>query len=263
FQLFQNGKLPHIWTNVDTDSIDALLSSDGFIAYVYENEEEYFIVNQNKIDVINSYSCPSIFALQYHELKQALLMYKNERIKSSSCELFKNCWADEKRIYFKNKPEDCMQISLNEFLKNRLRGIDIVREYNLGASKPVDVRVYWNEANRAALIEVKWLGRSVKDNGELSTPYSNSRANDGMQQIKEYLDLENSDTPIVITKGYLVVVDGRRRGIHKSKVSRISLQNGMAYKNTELTIANDKKYWETYKNIEKPIRMFAEPICEK
>ncbi|MCB0000896.1 MAG: hypothetical protein KDE56_34275, partial [Anaerolineales bacterium] len=104
--------------------------SNDFIAYIYENEQEYFVVNNHKIEIRNSYSCPSIFALQYHDLNEALLTYKNDRIKTSSCEHFKDCWADEKRIYFKKKPEKCMQKSLSEFLKNRIRGVDVVREYN-------------------------------------------------------------------------------------------------------------------------------------
>ena len=83
-----------------------------------------------------------------------------------------------------------------------------------------------------------------------------------MKQIKEYIDLERGDTPSIITKGYLVVVDGRRRNISKNKVGNISRDDGMHYANKELKIDDDKKYWVTYSNIEKPIRMFVEPICE-
>ncbi len=264
FQLLQNNDdLPLIWTNIENTPIETLLSAHDSIAYVYENEQEYFVVNNKRVNIVNKFRCSSIFALQYHYLNEALSRYQNERIITSSCVHFKKCWADEKRIYFKNKPEDCMQESLSEFLHNSIRGVDVVREYNLDASKPVDVRVYWREANRAALIELKWLGKSLDKDGGLSTGYTNARANDGMTQIKEYLDLENSDSPMVITKGYLVVIDGRRKRVNNHKISQISLNHGMAYQNKELDIADDKKYWENYGNIEKPKRMFAEPICEK
>lgn len=264
FQVFQEDRLPYIWNNIKNKDIDDLLSADNnFIAYVYENQKEYFIVNQTVIEIPNYFGCPSIFALQYHYLNEALLIYKNERVKTVSCEHFRKCWDDDKWIYFKNKPEGCLQVSITEFLKSRLRGIDVVREYNLGASKPVDVRVYWREANRAALIEMKWMGKSLNKEGNLSTPYSNSRANDGMNQIKEYIDLERGDTPSIITKGYLVVIDGRRGKINKNKVDSISRANGMYYSGKKLEIKEDKKYWETYPNIEKPIRMFVEPICKK
>lgn len=264
FQLKNEDTLPLIWKNVSDKSISELLdASSDFIAYVYENNEEHFIVNHQKIQIKNKFSCPSIFALQYHYLNEALLYYKNERVKTVSCEHFKKCLADKKWIYFKNKPEKCMQISLNEFLINRIRGIKIaIREYNLGASKPVDVRVYWREANRAALIELKWLGQSLNDSGEIGTSYSNGRANDGMRQIKEYIDLECGDTPSIITKGYLVVVDGRRRNISDNKVSSLSRDDGMHYAGEELNIKEELKYWETFPNIEEPIRMFVEPICE-
>jgi hypothetical protein len=255
--------LPLIWNNVEDDLIDQLLStSNDFIAYVFENNTEYFMVNDKKINIQNNYSCPSIFALQYHYLNEALLDYKSESIRKSSCELFKNCWDDAKWIYLKNKPEECMQISLKEFLRTRIRGVNVVREYPLGASKPVDVRVFWREANRAALIELKLMGQTLKSDGTIGTEYTNKRGNDGMSQIKEYIDLDGSDSPTVITKGYLVVIDGRRKNIKSTKVSQISREDGFHYQNNELSIDTDKKYWETFPNIEKPIRMFVEPICE-
>ena len=265
FQLKSDDNLPLIWKNVNNENILELLdTADNFITYVFDGIEEYFIVNCKKIQISNKFNCPSIFALQYHYLDEALLDYKNMRINTVSCEHFKKCWADEKWIYLKNKPEKCMQISLNEFLINRIRGIKIaIREYNLGASKPVDVRVYWREANRAALIELKWVGQSLKDSGEIGTSYSNGRANDGMRQIKEYIDLERGDTPSIITKGYLVVVDGRRRNISDNKVNSLSRDDGMHYAGEELNIKEELKYWKTFPNIEEPIRMFVEPICEK
>lgn len=261
FQIRDNEELPIIWTNEDNHS-NLLDTENNFIAYLFENKKEYFIVNRQKIPIQNRFSCPSIFALQYHYLNEALLDYKNERVRKVSCEHFKKCWTDEKWIYFKNKPERCMQVSLSENLKNSVRGVNVVREYNLGASKPVDVRVYWREANRAALIELKWIGQSLKKDDTLGTSCSNGRANDGMKQIKEYIDLNSSDSPSVITKGYLVVIDGRRRKIRANRVRSISKKDGMHYENKGLEIDQDKQYWKTFTNIEKPLRMFVEPICE-
>ena len=256
-------RLPLYWVNVDRLETNKLLKiNKKFIAYVFENQKEYFIVNSKKIEIQNNHSCPSIFALQYHYLYEALQDYKIERVKNVSCEHLKKCWADNKWIYLKNKPESCMQISLSEFLKSRVRGINVIREYNLGASKPVDVRVFWREANRSALIELKWMGYSLKNNEEIGTNYSNRRGNDGMKQIKEYIDLNRSDSPITITKGYLVVIDARRRNISSVKVDSISRTDGYYYQNKELNIKDDKKYWASYSEIEKPIRMFVEPICE-
>lgn len=153
-----------------------------------------------------------------------------------------------------------MQISLKEYLTNSLRGVDVVREYNLGASKPVDIRVYWKGANRAALIELKWLGHSKDDAGALSTSYANGRGNDGLDQLKEYMDLDNQDTPTCITKGYLVIIDGRRRGA-PNNLLQINSANGMYYRDKEIDFDADKKFFESMSTMEEPIRMFAEPIC--
>lgn len=255
-QIKSNGILL-LWEDID---ITDIYETSDALFYCYENEAEYFCVNNNKIDIINHYNCSSVFSIRYHELKEALDNYKIDQILHSSCEILKTCWHDDNRIFFKNGPEETMQKSLLQYLRNRLRGVEAVREYNLGASKPVDIRVYWKNANRAALIELKWLGKSKNDDGEFSTKYSRSRACSGMKQLKEYLDLDAQDTPTCITKGYLVVIDGRRRraGVDTTE---ISCSDGLHYQDKELDIPDENRYFETIQNFEKPIRMFARPIC--
>lgn len=258
FQLFQNDRLPLLWQDVQSDNV---FNSTNAIIYSYKNSKEIFVANNVEIEIINRFDCASIYALQYHYLSEALLKYKSEKIRYSSCTIFRESWFDVgTRIYFKQQPEEIMQKSLSEFLDSSLRGVDVVREYNNGGSKPVDVRVYWKEANRAALIELKWLGQSKNSEGNLSTAYSNSRGNDGLDQLKEYMDLENQDTPTCITKGYLVIIDGRRRGVN-ANLTTININDGMHYSNQELKYAADKNYFDTITGFEKPIRMFAEPIC--
>lgn len=262
-QLFQDEEeLPIIYINLDDKKIDNVKTVTDYVVYEFINGKELFNTNQTDIKVPNRYTCPSIFALQYHFLNESLLRYKTERIRKVSCEHFKNCWSDKKYLYYVNEPEDPIQLSVSEYLKNSLRGVDIVREYNLGASKPVDIRVFWSEANRAALIEIKLMGRAVDKNRKPNDyEYTNKRANDGMDQIKEYIELAESDSPKVINKGYLVVVDGRRKGLSKSPV-KISLADGLHYENIELEIDKGKQFYENHLNIEEPIRMFAEPICD-
>lgn len=257
-QLFQTDRLPLIWQNVNPENI---FNSDKAVAYSYHDYKEYFVANKNKIEIINRFDCASIYALQYHYLSEALLKYKEEKIRYSSCLIFRESWFDTAaRIYFKQQPEETMQKSLSEFLDSSLRGVDVVREYNNGASKPVDVRVYWKEANRAAMIELKWLGQSKNAQGALSTAYANGRANDGLDQVKEYMDLENQDTPTCITKGYLVIIDGRRRGVAANPLT-INVADGMHYRNQGITFDPDKNFFDTMTGFEEPIRLFAEPIC--
>ena len=252
------------WSNLPDDVFTSIVESENsFIGYHFtgHSQKETFKVNNTDVPIKNQYSCPSIFALQYHYLEEALRDYHNERVRKVSCEHFRNCFTSSQYIYFRNKPENCMQKSLGEFLKSRLRGVNVDREFNLGASKPVDVRVYWREANRSALIELKWLGQSLKEDGNLGTSYANARANDGMRQIKEYYDMSVQDNPTIISKGYLVVIDGRRKGTSTSLVSTIGRENGMDYANQDLTIREELRFWTTFPEISNVFRMFVEPIC--
>jgi hypothetical protein len=142
-----------------------------------------------------------------------------------------------------------------------MRGVDIDREHNLDASKPVDVFVNWKSSNRRALIEIKWLGESLSSDGsKISTSYTNSRATDGAVQIKEYLDLSERDAPNYIVKGYLVVIDGRRKNVTIDTVE-ISEADGLHYQDKELQFDDEHDYTKKIYNFEKPIRMFAKPIC--
>jgi len=110
------------------------------------------------------------------------------------------------------------------------------------------------------LIELKWLGQSKNPEGELSTSYANGRGNDGLTQLKEYMDLENQDTPTCMTKGYVVIIDGRRKGVAANPLT-IDVGNGMHYREQEITFAPDKNFFDTMTGFEKPIRMFVEPVC--
>lgn len=252
-----NLSLPRLWQNVNTD---AITNSDRAIVYSYQNKDEFFMANGQKIEIKNSFNSASIYALQYQQLEMCLQTYKEE-VLHSSCVVFRECWDDPStRILFKNAPEDKMQESLEQHLRKAIRGIDVVREYNIGASKPVDVRVYWTEANREALIELKWLGKSINEKRSITATYSDARANEGAKQLKEYLDKVQQDTPTCISKGYLAVVDGRRYGTKPDTVS-ITRNHGLYYRDRDVVYADEHKYYDTMNNYEKPIRFFTEPVC--
>ncbi len=260
-QIMSDGRLLY-WQNID---YKGHLNNPETLFYLFHNNREFFYANTNKIE-ITCYPKGSRFATQFIKLEEVLSNYAIEKIKYSSCPIFETAWFDNNRIFFKGGgkdiPENIMQSSLSNYLKDNIRGIEteILREYTLGASKPVDIRVHWKEANRAVLIELKWLGKSKKVDGNIASTHYNGRANEGMVQLKEYMDLENQDTPTCITKGMLVVIDGRR---HNSGVDTVTIktQDGKYYLNKELIIDEDKQYYESNSHFERPIRMFAEPIC--
>jgi len=251
-----------MWTNLNKDSI---LKNKDVLFYIFKKGTEYFSFNNKIINILPFKKKYSIYSPYFDILENELNDYYIYRILNSTCEIFNKSWADEKRIYFKNKPEEEIQKSLTEYLRSTLRNqVEvIVREYNLSTKKPVDICVHWGTANRSALIEVKWLGVSLnKNNNNKSTEYTNSRATDGMKQLKEYLDLMARDAPGIITKGYLVIIDGRRKGISKKIVSVICEKDGLYYESKEISIPSGYDYSNTIYNFEPPIRMFARPVCQ-
>lgn len=244
----------YLWKDINDLSF---LENTDTVFYCYENNTEYFYVNNQRIDVPHYFDCSSIYALHYFYLNRVLAQYKTEKILTSNCSEFKKCWLDNNRIFFKPAPEKQMQISLESFLSSALRGVEVVREYNLGASKPVDIRVKWTEANKSALIELKWIGKSKKGNS--LTSHTDSRADEGSKQLKEYLDMDNTDTPSIISKAYLVVIDGRRDKTNKNTTT-INYTDGLFYENQEINFSDEHKYFERLKDFVRPIRMFAKPI---
>jgi hypothetical protein len=235
------------------------LKDENTVFYNYEDNKEYFYISNQKIEIPHFFECSSIYALHYYYLNDALMRYKNERILTSNCMIFKECWYDSMRIFFKVSPEKKIQESLKEFLSSALRGVEVVREYNLDTSKPVDIRVKWTEANKSSLIEIKWLGKSKNKNGKITANHNDSKADRGAKQLKEYLDMDNTDTPNIISKAYLVIIDGRRRHTNEG-TKDINFENGMFYENREINFTDENKYFERLKNFEKPFRMFAKPV---
>jgi len=268
-QLFNDGNIL-MWEDVDSSKI---FDCQENIVYLFEANKEKFFVKNKEIDItIRSFG--SRYSEEFDELEVQLNNYHLHKIKYSSCPIFSDSWSSDKRIFFKaidkekkerNIPEDYIQKSLQNFIKDlsifkgKIGQFEPTREHNLDARKPVDIIVRWEKSNRIALIEIKWLGKSIHD-GQIKSEHTNSRANEGFKQLKEYFDLAKRDNPNKLIKCYLVVIDARRRQTNE-QTTTISFENGMYYANQEIELDDDKKYHLIYKNIQTPIRMFVEPIC--
>jgi len=254
----------------DSFNEDALLDSTSSLIYKFHNNREYFIANKQTIEITEQYF-GSRFSNEFWELNNFLERYALQKIRQSSCPIFNKSWYDEKRIFFKGGGKDIPEKFMQESLKNFIDDIRIFkgeigqfendREHMLNAERPVDLIVKWEKSNRIALIEIKWLGKSKNEEGRITSTHTNNRADEGYQQLKEYCKLAKRDNPTKIIKCYLVVIDGRRWQTNEDTTT-ITHINGMHYENKELEIGQDKQYWKTHPNIEKPIRMFVEPICE-
>jgi hypothetical protein len=246
-QVFNDSSKMIFWENQDPFN---LFEQNDTLIYHFDNNKEYFYANDKTID-ITIFNKGSRFATQFNDLISALIDYSNHKIRKSSCKHFSDSWFDKNRIFFKgggsgsNIPEKFMQLSLHEFLNSVFRGISMEssREYNLvGDStkpKPVDIKINWREANRTALIEIKFLGTVKKEsNGEIYT-LDNPRANAGINQLKGYHDLATMDTPTTIVKSHLVVIDARRNNLIAGQ-TEINTTDGMYFKDQEIMIDDDK-----------------------
>lgn len=243
---------------------DTFISSQSphALIYHYDSKYECFYVNRNKHQLENpSAKSYSVFCRPiYSDLTEALNHYANHLLRKSRCRIFSQAWLDSNRICFAKKPEKFMRNSLEQYLISSLRDVEVRPEQNIDESHPVDIKITWQIINRIAIIEIKWLGLSIDPVGNTRTPYTESRANSGARQLAEYLDQNAPRSTLCPTRGYLVVVDGRRKLPSDGSVPpSINTSDGMHYANK--AIAWTDNHHLTRKDFEPPIRMFAEPIC--
>ncbi|MCP4610370.1 MAG: hypothetical protein GY845_16790 [Planctomycetes bacterium] len=247
--------------------IDLENLAQNAIVYLYQNEQESFIVNGSPQKIPNpdgTRTYVSVFARPtFRSLAKALDAYKWKIVSGSGCEILSHAWFGGKkshRLCFVNdKPEAIMRKSLTQYLKHVLRGADVQPEVNVDESHPVDIQVAWMFTNRLAIIEIKWMGNSLNATGDKFTAkHRDFRAREGARQLAEYLDSKHTWAPLKEVIGYLVVIDARRKGIKVSDTC-IDRENGFWYKDREVEF--EPEYHKIRPDFSEPIRMFAEPIC--
>jgi len=252
-ELLETGDF-RVWQNA---TIDLAVATAAAVVYRFTPGREDFVVKGASHIVLNP--APehiSVFArATFSSLADALADYGRVAVRSSSCYIFNEAWDSPQRLFFKAGPEWRMRRSLQQFLSNRIRDVDVLPEQNVSETKPIDIKVLWNLTRSEALIEIKWLGKSRSDGKVIG--YWDQRARDGAKQLAEYLDMYRTLNPHVSVKGYLVVIDGRRYGM-KDDATIVSRENGLHYEKLEVEF--DPKYHELREDFQPPVRMFAEPI---
>lgn len=224
-----------------------------------ESIKEVLHTKSKKFKIPESADSESIFATRtFKELDEAISYYKCDRARYAKCPMLKAA-MDTNRIFFKAQPESLLRDSLYDFLCQRLRGecIDIQTEQIVDSSHPVDIKVTWKYTNNAAILEIKWLGKSINSNGKFTKYYEN-RAKDGAKQLKNYLEQCKIYTSNNVTFGYLIVFDLRRRNTNIN-TKEISKKFGFWYKNSEIEYNTEYCKRDDFMS---PIRIFIEPRCE-
>ncbi len=256
-QILDNGQFL-LWNDLQPDLAE--LAKEA-VVYLYQNQAEYFFAGDKRAEIpkVASSYATMFSSKKFGDLIEVLEHYRVSMVCHSTCYIFRTVWRDTNRIFFMNAPEHIMRDSLTQFLRSRLRGdVYVHPEQNVDETKPVDIRVIWMFSTKLALIEVKWLGKSMNDKGTIVNR-TQARALEGANQLADYLDRNLIHSPKGTTRGYLVIIDGRRYGTNKKTLS-ITIENGFHYQDAEIEF--NPKYHETRNDFERPIRMFAEPICQ-
>lgn len=230
--------------------------------YQYTPSKEYFHTKTKTCELPQIPGTTSCFAIStFKSLEEALSHYKTTVVKYADCLYIKTALNSDERLFFKPHPEHLLRDSMVYFLKARLRGegLEVRPEQAVDTSHPVDVKVTWGFTNHIALIEIKWLGKSLnRATNTFTSNYTDSRARDGAKQLAEYLDANAIQVPNHNTVGYLVVFDLRRKST-KEDTTQINEQNGRWYEDKEITY--DPQYHIIRKDFALPTRMFITPQC--
>jgi hypothetical protein len=204
----------------------------------------------------------SQFLLNYFiDLKQALLAYRDSMARTSKCHLLCEAWADKNRLWFHAAPEYRLRRALHNYLYSYLRHdhIDLREEQNVNDSDPVDIKIVWRMENRTAIIEVKWIGKSIDlEARKITATYGDARAREGARQLAGYLESHKQQAAKEDTRGYLVVFDCRRWGLKRSATA-VAKAEGFYYHAREITYRPE--FHKRRRDFEEPIRMFLEPVC--
>lgn len=247
-----------VFSTSDIQTTD-ILPTD--FVYQYTRQKEIFHTLTTTCVLPRIPGTDSCFTIStFKELDEALLHYKTSVAKYAECQHIKTAAHSDNRIFFKPHPEHFLRDSLVYFLRVRLRGegLEVRPEQNVDTSHPVDVKITWGFTNHIALIEIKWLGKSLNQSTLTFTEYSASRARDGAEQLANYLEANKMQVPNHTTMGYLAIFDLRRRNANEN-TTQISVTDGFWFQNQE--IVYNPEYHRIRSDFAMPIRMFITPQC--
>lgn len=251
---------PFVWKTIPTEISNVINTG---VVYRLLQSVETFSINGAAMPVLKVIEgAISQFLLNsFTDLREALLAYRDSMARTSKCHLLCEAWAEKNRLWFDTKPEFRLRKALHNHLYSYLRhdGIDLREEQNVDDSHPVDIKVVWRMENRSAIVEVKWIGKSINlKTRKITANYGDARARRGAKQLAEYLEAHRQQAAKEDTRGYLVVFDCRRKKL-KPTATALAKADGLHYRNRE--IAYNPEFHKARQDFDEPIRMFLEPVC--
>ncbi len=211
------------------------LSKDGNIAFLLlQNKINYFIKGSDKSE-------SPFFSLadvkKYNEKKDisqindVLSQYQeNLKDRKTYCKFFielshlkslhldlmpkieEKTFINDFKHLLRNKPEDTFREDLRQFLSYNLK-VSQVKEFLLENMQRLDIYLY-DEYGEIYLIEVKWVGESVHQNGKKIGTKFNSKNIDpnAFLQTLNYLELLYNKGENIV-RAYLIVFDARKTNL--------------------------------------------------
>ncbi|WP_157549176.1 hypothetical protein [Nonomuraea candida] len=247
----------YVWKEQsDVEAIHA-----GRVIYHYEpGKGEKFWIDGVEGEVPSSVAFTRIFGIsRFEDLADCLNHYAIHLARSSECNILAALWREDGRVMWKAGPETEMRKSLYQHLKSSLRegNPDITQETRVDDRNPVDIQVKWENSNRIALIEIKWIGASgvLGDKPRITKRWPESRALDGLRQLAEYLDLTRARAGAYDRRGFLFVYDARRARVTADTLV-LSRRDGLKYQDAHIRFQADLL---SRSDMAAPIRCFCEP----
>lgn len=252
------------------DDFDLKTLAQTCLVYRYENETERILAKQyeDPIPKVSSALKSNFAKPTLASLEEALERYRLQMALHSKCKILAAIWedgVDESRLILVNRPEKFMRDSLVQALSCLLTTDATVRpEHNTDETKPVDIRVEWFSSKAAAIIEIKWLGKSLAQSRDKSvtaeptyTDYGLARAQAGAKQLADYLDRDvRHANPTNSTQGYLVIFDARRKHAKKPN-DALNKEDALHFANANIDY--DPDYAKNRSDFAPPYRFFLTP----
>lgn len=251
--VFPDGQY-RVWSTLPLSSY----SHDCLVYRISGTHEEFWLRSKWKpVPTVlpghrSSFSIPT-----FTDVESALDDYASRYVRRSTCEKFSECWEDAgARMFLVPGPEHIMRDSLYRYLRAVFKSeVEVQREQNVDATQPVDIRLTWTFSPVRVLIEIKWLGKSRSNTGRVVSYYER-RATEGAKQLFDYLQTYAQTYPNAAIRGYLVVIDARRRGLGPAN-PLVSKADAWHYQHSD--IVYDPDYSAATDMYRPARRMYSEP----
>lgn len=243
------------YVEIIIEKVNVISLSNNYLVYQWTQRDHLADKFVLKGDVVPYCQDPctnglSYFARKtYKSLEDALIYYRDNMALDAKGKALKDSLRHN-RLFFKNAPESLLQEALCEYLISSLRDqATVKREETVDESHPVDLRITFKSTNHMALIEIKWLGRSINESETGFTAIHDvKRAKDGAKQLVDYIDSNTESFPSNATAGYLVVYDLRRNKNTNPSNNKLLRKDADFYRFKELDLKPDyKKVRSDYK----------------